>query len=78
MQRGWSSGEGPGFVERRAEVRGREGWEQREEGLEDEEQREEGLEDSRKSSDLSSLKPAECGFRGDWKEVETTTKNAQE
>lgn len=39
MQRGWSSGEGPGFVERRAEVRG--AWragEQREEGLEDEEQ----------------------------------------
>ena len=31
-----------------------------------------------KSSDLSSLKPAECGFRVSWKEVETTTKNAQE
>lgn len=30
------------------------------------------MESRGKSSDLSSLKPAECGFRASWKEVEIT------
>ena len=53
----------------------------REEGLQGREQREEGAgggEQTGRSSDLSSLKPAECGFTVSQKEVETTTKNTQE
>ena len=69
------------------ESRGRRGWRTessqgegaggqravREEGLEDGEREQSG-----RSPDLSSLKPVQCGFIVSRKEVETTTKNAQE